>query len=79
MGEAICTLEWMPVTLGGSHADYRLCRKELVDSVNSASPLPVVEGIPNLYLQSFLELVSSSILVTGDFSMVPFSLGKKKK
>lgn len=43
----------------------RLCWKEQVESVNSASPLPVVQAVPSLSLQSFLELVSSLILVTG--------------
>lgn len=64
----ICTSEWMPVTLGGSHAGYKLCRKELVDSSSSQS-----------LLAKLLELVSSLNLAIEDFAWFPFPSRKKKR
>lgn len=52
VGEVIDTSEWMPVTPEGSHADYKLCRKELVDSVRLVAPLTAPQAVPSLYFQS---------------------------
>lgn len=78
VGEMICPSEWMPVTLGGSHADYKLCRKDLVDSVNSVASLTAVSSSSQSLLAKLLELVSSLNLVTEDFPCFPFPLRKKK-
>lgn len=75
--EMICTSEWMLVTLGGSHADYKLCRKDLVDSVNSAASVTAVSS-SSQSLAKLLELVSSLNLVTEDFPWFPFPSRKKK-
>lgn len=80
MREMIRTSEWMPVTLGGSHADYKPCRKDLVGSVNSAASVTAVSSSSQSLLAKLLELVSSLNLVTEDFPCFPFPLrGKKKK
>lgn len=78
--ETIRTSEWVPVTLGGSHADYKLCRKDLVDSVNCvASVTAVSRSSSQSLLAKLLELVSSLNLVTEDFPCFPFPLRGKKK
>lgn len=79
MREMICASEWMPITLGGSHADYKLCRKDLVDSVNSAASVTAVSSSSQSLLAKLLELVSSLNLVTEDFPCFPFPLREKKK
>lgn len=76
--EMIRTSEWMLVTLGGSHADYKLCRKDLVDSVNSAASVAAVSSSSQSLLAKLLELVSSLNLVTEDFPWFPFPSRKKK-
>lgn len=76
----IRTSEWMLVTLGGSHADYKLCREEdLVDSVNSAASVTAVSSSSQSLLAKLLELVSSLNLVTEDFPCFLFPLREKKK
>lgn len=77
--EMICISEWMPVTLGGSHADYKLCRKDLVDSVNSVASVTAVSSSSQSLLAKLLELVRSLNLVTEDFPCFPFPLRGKKK
>lgn len=76
--EMIHTSEWMLVTLGGSHADYKLSRKDLVDSVNSVASVTAVSSSFQSLLAKLLELVSSLNLVTEDFPCLPFPLRKKK-
>lgn len=75
--EMIHTSEWMPITLGGSHADYKLFRKDLVDSVNSVASVTAVSSSFQSLLAKLLELVSSLNLVTEDFPCLPFPLRKK--
>lgn len=75
--ETIRPSEWMPVTLGGSHADYKFFRKGLVDSVNSAASVTAVSSSSQSLLAKLLELVSSLNLVTEDFPCFPFPLEKK--